>query len=82
MATGGESSKRVQKKYSMEFKLKIVAEAKRTSGEATARKHNVDPRRIRAWKGQIEELGKLIFNIAIFCSLVFLVCGMVHSTLG
>ena len=48
----------VQRKYTAEFKLKLVAEARLSSGEAVARKYGVHPRRIRAWKNQVEELSR------------------------
>ena len=45
--------------FDLEFKLKVLEYAREHTGEAAARKFNVDGKRIREWKKQKDELGKL-----------------------
>ena len=58
-----EEAKPVKRKYPAELKLKILAEARLTSGEAAARKYNIHPRRIREWKTKVAELSKIIYQV-------------------
>lgn len=58
----------IQKKYTAAFKLKVVEDAAMTSGEASARKHQVNPRRIREWKKQVELLSEF-FSINLLLGL-------------
>ena len=53
-----ELSQTGKRKFSSELKLKILAEARLTSGEAAARKYKIDSRRIRDWKTKVDKLSK------------------------
>jgi len=47
-----------RRSFPLAIKLKAVEYAKETSGSAAARHFRVDPKRIREWKQNKEELGK------------------------
>lgn len=67
--TSGKGKKR--KSYSLEFKLKAIEEASITSGEATARKYGIHPRRIREWrtqKLQLQSLSTASSSTSISCN--------------
>ena len=53
-------SKRQKNSYTLEFKLKLVEEAKKLSSAAISKKHSIDRKCIRQWIQKEKDLKKLL----------------------